>query len=51
MQRRIFGSSVLQRMIHAIASSFRRRPDLSLVNEKFTDAFERELAGQGYRRY
>ena len=42
--------SALGRLFRAIANPFKRRPDLSLANEKFTDAFERELAGQGYRK-
>jgi hypothetical protein len=41
--------STVVRVIHAIASSFKRGADHSLVNEKFTDALERELAGQAYR--
>ena len=39
----------LQSVIHAIAGALTRRPDRSLVNEKFTDALERELAGQAQR--
>jgi len=39
----------LDRVIRAIASRLDRRPDRSLVNEKFTDAFERELMDRAYR--
>jgi hypothetical protein len=35
----------LDRVIRGLASAFRPRPDQSLVNAKFTDALERELAG------
>jgi hypothetical protein len=35
-------------LLKAIAIWFNGRPD-RLANEKFTDAFERELAGQAFR--
>jgi hypothetical protein len=38
----------LERVMHAIASAFKPRPDLSLANAKFTDALERELADRAY---
>jgi hypothetical protein len=41
--------TVLARALAVVAKPFKRRPDLSLVNVKFTDTFERELAGQGFR--
>ena len=39
----------LQSVMHAIAGVLTRRPDVSLVNAKFTDTLERELAGQAQR--
>lgn len=41
--------TMLERVIRAVASPFKRHPDQSLVNAKFTDALERELAGQVHR--
>jgi sulfatase maturation enzyme AslB (radical SAM superfamily) len=38
------------RVMHAIAALFKRDDDRSLVNAKFTDAFERELAERAFRR-
>ena len=41
-------AGALDRVMHAIASAFKARPDLSLANAKFTDALERELAERAY---
>jgi hypothetical protein len=38
----VTASSTLKRVVDSVASRFRPKPDLSLVNEKFTDSFERE---------
>ena len=38
------------RVMQVIASSFKRNDDRSLVNAKFTDALERELAERAYHR-
>lgn len=35
-------SSTLKRLVDTVAVKLRPKPDLSLVNEKFTDSFERE---------
>jgi hypothetical protein len=35
-------SSTLKRFVDTVAVRLRPKPDLSLVNEKFTDSFERE---------
>ena len=35
-------SSVLKRFVDTVAVRLRQKPDLSLVNEKFSDSFERE---------
>ena len=32
----------LKRLVDALAVTLRPKPDLTLVNEKFTDSFERE---------
>lgn len=42
-RRRTPAAHALGRVIHVAARVFKRRPDASLVNVKFTDAFEREL--------
>ncbi|GAC1581529.1 MAG: hypothetical protein NVS3B7_16620 [Candidatus Elarobacter sp.] len=42
-------SSTLARVIDAVANRFKSRPDLSLVDVKFTDALERELAERAHR--
>jgi hypothetical protein len=39
----------LRNVIHAVAGALTRRPDRSLVNEKFTDSLERRLAGRAQR--
>jgi hypothetical protein len=43
-------SRTFDRVMHAIAASFKRDDDRSLVNAKFTDALERELAERAFRR-
>jgi hypothetical protein len=35
-------STTLKRVVDSVAAHLRPKPDLSLVNEKFTDSFERE---------
>jgi hypothetical protein len=35
-------ASTLKRVVDSVAAHLRPKPDLSLVNEKFTDSFERE---------
>lgn len=35
-------SSTLKRFVGTVAVHLRPKPDLSLMNEKFTDSFERE---------
>ena len=35
-------SSALKRFVDTVAGRLRAKPDLSLMNEKFTDSFERE---------
>jgi hypothetical protein len=35
-------SSTLKRFVETVAVRLRPKPDLSLMNEKFTDSFERE---------
>ena len=34
--------SALKRFVHTVAVRLAPKPDLSLMNEKFTDSFERE---------
>ena len=36
-------SGTLKRFFDTVAGRLRPKPDLSLMNEKFTDSFEREL--------
>ena len=36
--------STLQRIVETVAGRLRPKPDLSLMNEKFSDSFEREHA-------
>ncbi len=47
--RRAAFASTIARVIGAVARPF-TRPDLSLVNEKFTDTLERELSGQDFNK-
>lgn len=35
-------AGALKRLVDALAVTLRPKPDLTLVNEKFTDSFERE---------
>ena len=35
-------ASTLKRVVDTVATHLRPKPDLSLVNEKFSDSFERE---------
>lgn len=42
--------STFDRVMDAIAGPFKRDRDRSLVNVKFTDALERELAERAFRR-
>jgi hypothetical protein len=35
-------SSALKRIVDTLGANLRPKPDLSLVNEKFSDGFERE---------
>jgi hypothetical protein len=44
-------SNAVERAIRAVAGRFNRRPDLCLVNVKFTDALERELAARAEARW
>jgi hypothetical protein len=39
-------SAALKRLVDAVAGRLRPKPDLSLMNEKFTDSFEREYTKQ-----
>ncbi len=36
-------SHTLKRLVENVTSHLRPKPDLSLVNEKFTDSFERDF--------
>jgi hypothetical protein len=47
---RDWASRTFDRVLHAIAVSFKRDDDRSLVNAKFTDALERESAERAFRR-
>jgi hypothetical protein len=40
--RSVSVSSALKRVVDSVAIRLRPKPDLSLMNEKFTDGFERE---------
>ncbi len=40
---RATASHTLKRLLENVASHLRPKPDLSLVNEKFTDSFERDF--------
>ena len=40
--RHLTVSSPLKRFVETVAVRLRPKPDLSLMNEKFTDSFERE---------
>lgn len=40
--RRGAAPSALKRFVHTVAVRLTPKPDLSLMNEKFTDSFERE---------
>jgi hypothetical protein len=40
--RHVAASSALKRLVDSVAVRLRPKPDLSLINEKFTDSFERE---------
>jgi len=40
--RHVTVSSTLKRFVDTVAVHLRPKPDLSLMNEKFTDSFERE---------
>lgn len=38
----VTASSALKRLVDTVAVRLKPKPDLSLVNEKFSDSFERE---------
>ena len=40
---RATASRTLKRLVENVAAHLRPKPDLSLVNEKFSDSFEREF--------
>ena len=46
---RVTASHALKRLVENVASHLRPKPDLSLVNEKFSDSFEREHTEQMLR--
>jgi hypothetical protein len=41
--QRVPASHTLKRLVENVAAHLRPKPDRSLVNEKFTDSFEREF--------
>ncbi|MDP9105271.1 MAG: hypothetical protein M3N49_04980 [Candidatus Eremiobacteraeota bacterium] len=43
---RVTVSSSLKRFVDTVAVHLRPKPDVSLMNEKFTDSFEREYTKQ-----
>lgn len=44
-------AAVIARTVDALAARLRPRPDLSLIDVKFTDSLERELLAREYRRW
>lgn len=47
--RHVAVSGTLKRFVDTVAVRLRPKPDLSLVNEKFSDSFEREHTEQMIR--
>ena len=42
IHRHVTASRALKRFVDTVAGRLRPKPDLSLMNEKFSDSFERE---------
>jgi len=48
-QHHVTVSSTLKRLVETVAVHLRPKPDRSLMNEKFSDSFERERADLLFR--